>query len=266
MSRPSVQKKAPKRVTQEYLEMCWEKQPLEPTEGFGGLLGVMQTITTAALAGDLPSRAELAGMLQGTLEQDVFTQEFFQTVAKWLTDNCTSQAQHDNIRFTLKEMTEQEWLPEYPVVSFLFGLWEPEWGRFVCELFLSRGHWIVPDAADQAEGPPYFEGLLSWWLLSSHIRAWHRAPEHFYRQLCQRALEDFGEDFEEVSLVQVLAADEILPELISEESYRSYLFDPSELGWMQEAADAWEKRGQDVSSLRADIEEFAASLEEETEE
>ena len=67
MARSSVQKKAPRRVTHDYLQLCWEKRPLEPTDGFIGLLGVLQTITTAALAGDLPSRAELAGMLQSSL-------------------------------------------------------------------------------------------------------------------------------------------------------------------------------------------------------
>ncbi|MBX3170983.1 MAG: hypothetical protein KF760_26485 [Candidatus Eremiobacteraeota bacterium] len=263
MARSTAPKKAPRRVTQDYLDMCWEKRPLEPTEGFGGLLGVLQTITTAALAGDLPSRAELAGMLQGTLEHDVFTPDFFQTVGKWMVENCTSQAQQENIRFTLREMTEQAWLPEYPPIAFLFTLWEPEWGKFVSELFIPGGHWILPEVVDQQEGPTYFDGILSWWLLSSHIRAWHRAPEHFYRQLCQRALEDFGDDFPEVSLAQVLAADEILAELISEEAYRNYLYDPSELDWMRQAAEAWEKRGQDVTTLRADIEEYASELEDE---
>lgn len=261
MARSTVQKKAPRRVTQDYLEMCWEKRPLEPTEGFAGMLGVLQTITTAALAGDLPSRAELAGMLQGTLQHDVFTEEFFQIVGKWLIEQCSSQAQQENIRFSLREMADQDWPPEHPLASFLFRLWEPEWGTFVSELFLPGGYWIVPEAVDQAEGPPYFDGLLSWWLLSSHVRVWHRAPEHFYRQLCQRALEDFADDFPEVSLLQVLAADEILPELIPEEAFRSYLYDPSELDWARLAADVWEKRGQDVTQLRQDIELYASEEE-----
>jgi len=97
-------------------------------------------------------------------------------------------------------------------------------------------------------------------MLSSHVRVWHRAPDHFYRQLCHRALEDFADDFPEVSLLQVLAADEILPELIPEEAMRSYLYDPSELDWARYAANAWEKRGQDVTALRADIEAYAAEL------
>ena len=260
MARSSVQKKAPRRVTHDYLQLCWEKRPLEPTDGFIGLLWVLQTITTAALAGDLPSRAELAGMLQSSLEHDVFTPDFFQTVGKWLMETCTSQPQQENIRFSLREMAECDWPPEHPLASFLFRLWEPEWGAFVSDLFVPGGHWIVPEAADQAEGPPYFEGLLSWWLLSSHVRVWHRAPEHFYRQLCQRALEDFGDDFPEVSLVQVLAADEILAELVSEEAYRSYLYDPTELDYARQAADAWEKRGQDVTALRQEIEEYAAEF------
>ena len=260
MSRQTAQKKAPKRVTLDYLEMCWEKRPLEPTEGFGALLGVLQTITTAALAGDLPSRAELAGMLHGTLQHEVFTQDLIQHVGKWMMEQCSSQPQQENIRFSLQEMVESDWPPEHPLASFLFRLWEPEWGTFVSELFLPGGHWIVPEAVDQQEGPPYFDGLLSWWMLSSHVRVWHRGPDHFYRQLCQRALEDFADDFPEVSLLQVLAADEILPELIPEEAMRSYLYDPSELDWARYAANAWEKRGQDVTALRADIEAYAAEL------
>lgn len=262
MSRSTPQKKAPKRVTLDYMAMCFDKRPLEPTDGFASLLGLLQTVTTAALAGDLPSRAELGGILQHTMEENFVTQEFFDLVGKWLAEQCTSPAQQDNIRFTLREMSEADWLPEHPLVAFLFRLWEPEWGNFMTELFVPGGLWYL-QVEPSEDGPYYFDGLLSWWLLSSHVRVWHRSPEHFYRQLCQRALEDFNDDFPEVTLGSLMAADEILPELISEEAYRQYLSDPTETGWIEEAAAALEKRGVNVDSLRADLAEYRESEAEE---
>ncbi|MBS2039094.1 hypothetical protein JST97_29195 [bacterium] len=262
MSRSVAPKKGPKRVTLDYLSMCFDKRPLDPTDGFASLLGLLQTVTTAALAGDLPSRAELGGILQATVEENFLNQEFFELVGKWLMEQCSSSAQQENIRFTLREMGEMDWLPEHPVMAFLFRLWEPEWGNFVTELFIPGGLWFLPVEPSE-DGPAYFDGLLSWWLLSSHVRVWHRSPEHFYRQLCQRALEDFNDDFPDVTLGSLMAADEILPELISEEAYRQYLYDPSETSWIEEAIAALEKRGYAVDSLKADFEEYREDSEEE---
>lgn len=252
MARLPFRKKGPRRVTSDYLGMCWQRRALSPTQDFLSMMEAVRGLAQSMRPPEVLSRADLTAALQPVLEDSVFSDEFFEKLAEWLGDACTSQVQEDNIRFTLQELGEYVWLPEHPLIAYLFRAWDREWGPFVSEMLMPGGSWHLPLEAS-ADGPPYFDGLLSWWMLSSRVRAWHRAPEDFYAGLCEAALQQWRPEHPEVSLASLMAADAILPELIAEDEYRTYEYDPRSLEYARSAATAWAARGQAVDGLLADI-------------
>ena len=277
MARLPFRKKGPRRVTSDYVGMCWQRRALSPTQDFLQMMESIRGLAQTMQPPEVLSRADLTAALQPVLEDSVFSDEFFQNLAEWLGDACTSQVQENNIRFTLEELGEYVWLPEHPLIAYLFRAWDPQWGPFVSEMLMPGGSWHLP-LESSAEAQPYFvplrgpcvvadttcaefaetnsayfDGLLSWWMLSSRVRAWHRAPEEFYTGLCEAALREWRSTHPEVSLASLMAADAILPELIAEDEYRTYEYDPRSLDYARSAAKAWAARGQAVDGLLAEI-------------